>query len=177
MTGFIFGVNLIERLRRITDRIFRQIIRIEKHGDMTTITLCAPLRAIAVHSMRLETPLCETANPGVVQISWELLAQVSVKGRISSSFADFITTPERSGPLSVSLDVCDTIIKECSVGSMLRDNNPFMYSDSGPFSKQLLASKFRILCVGRVSPRFYNCRHRPLIKVAYMCSRALGNPP
>ena len=153
MTDFIFGVNLMERLRRITDRIFRQIIWKEKHGDMTTITLCAPLRATAVRTMRLETPLCETANPDVVRICWELLAQVSVKGRISSSFADFITTPERSGPLSASLDVCDTIIKDCAVVSILRDNNPFIYSNSRPpFSKQLLASKFRILCVGRVSP-------------------------
>ena len=76
--------------------------------------MCASSR----RSMRLETPLCETANPGVVRISLELLAQMSVKCRISSSFAGFITTPV---PLSVSSDVCDTIIKEYSVGPMLRE--------------------------------------------------------
>ena len=47
-----------------------------------------------------------------IEISWDLLSWISVKGRIPSSFTNFITTPELSGPLYISPDIYHTQITE-----------------------------------------------------------------
>ena len=50
-----------------------------------------------------------------ILLSWNLLAWISVEGRIPSSFTNFITTPELSGPLYISPDIYHTQITEYSL--------------------------------------------------------------
>ena len=45
-------------------------------------------------------------------LSWDFLAWISEEGGIPSSFTDFITTPELSGPLYISSDIYHTHITE-----------------------------------------------------------------
>ena len=45
-------------------------------------------------------------------LSWDLLAQISVEGRIPCYFTNFITTPELSGSLYISSDIYHTQITE-----------------------------------------------------------------
>jgi hypothetical protein len=47
-----------------------------------------------------------------IVLSWDLLAWILVEGRIPSSFTNFITTPELSGPLYISPDIYHTQITE-----------------------------------------------------------------
>ena len=49
-----------------------------------------------------------------IVISWDLLAWILVEGRIPRSFTNFITIPELSGPLYISLspDIYHTQITE-----------------------------------------------------------------
>jgi hypothetical protein len=50
-----------------------------------------------------------------IVLSWLLLAWMSMEGRIPSSFTNFITTPEFSGPLHISPDMYHTQITEYSL--------------------------------------------------------------
>ena len=50
-----------------------------------------------------------------IALSWDLLAWISVEGRIPSSLTNFITTPELSGPLYISPDIYHTQITEYSL--------------------------------------------------------------
>ena len=45
-------------------------------------------------------------------LSWELLAWITVNGRIPRSFTNFITSPELSGPLYISPDIYFSQITE-----------------------------------------------------------------
>jgi hypothetical protein len=47
-----------------------------------------------------------------IVLSEDLLAWISVEGRILSSFTNFSTTPELSGPLYISPDIYHTQITE-----------------------------------------------------------------
>lgn len=69
-----FCISLIERLRQVTDRISRQILCIEAHGNATTLTIRVSLRTIGPRSMSPElSPPCSAAN---LQLAWELLEWV-----------------------------------------------------------------------------------------------------
>ena len=59
-------------------------------------------------------PVSPTRQYSIV-LSWDLLACISVEGRIPLSFTSFITTPELSGPLYISPDVYHTQITEYSL--------------------------------------------------------------
>ena len=61
----------------------------------------------------------------MIQLSWELLRSLSVEGGILSSFTDFITTPEISGPLYISPDIYYTQITEYSLETLYQQNNNF----------------------------------------------------
>ena len=52
-------------------------------------------------------------------LSWNLLAWISTKDSIPCSFTNFITTPELSGPLYISLDIYHTQITEYSLKTIL----------------------------------------------------------
>ena len=47
-----------------------------------------------------------------IVLSWALLDCLTMEGRILSSFTNFITTPELSGPLYISPDIYHTQIME-----------------------------------------------------------------
>ena len=49
---------------------------------------------------------------GRIVLSWDLLAWISAEGRIPSSFTNFITTPELSGPLYISPRMYHTQVTE-----------------------------------------------------------------
>src|ERR1700735_3678248 len=88
-----------ERLCRLTNKIYREILCLEVDGRTTTIVLRRPSRTLDdesdPHKFR------ETPNRAAIQLSWELLAWASVENKIHSSFTKFITTPEISGPLYI----------------------------------------------------------------------------
>ena len=50
-----------------------------------------------------------------IVLSWNLLAWISVEGRIPYSFTNFITTPELSGPLYISQGTYHSQITEYSL--------------------------------------------------------------
>ena len=57
-----------------------------------------------------------------IVLSWDLLAWISVEGRIPSSFTNFITTPELSGPLYISPGIYHTQITEYSLETIFLQN-------------------------------------------------------
>ena len=62
----------------------------------------------------VQTDVSWTPKYNIV-LSWDLLAWISVEGKIPSSFTNFITTPELSGPLYISPDIYHTQITEYSL--------------------------------------------------------------
>ena len=47
-----------------------------------------------------------------IALSWDLLSWISRNNKIPSSFTNFITTPELSGPFYISSDIYHTQITE-----------------------------------------------------------------
>ena len=86
----------MERVHHLTNKIYREMLCITRHGSMTYITI-GRVNHIQVSALKL---------------SWDLLAWISVEGRIPSSFTNFITTLELSGPLYISPDIYHTQITE-----------------------------------------------------------------
>jgi len=72
----VSNVDLKERLRHLTDKIYREMLCITRHERMTIITM--PYRIV---------------------LTWEFLAWITVESRIPWSFTNLIATPELSGPL------------------------------------------------------------------------------
>src|SRR5882757_5847421 len=103
MVASISSLDLIERLCRLTNKIYREILCLEVDGRMSTIVLRRPFHTLDIESVPHK--FRETPYKAAIQLSWELLAWASVEGKIHSSFTKFITTPEISGPLYISPDV------------------------------------------------------------------------
>ncbi|KAF8816499.1 hypothetical protein BYT27DRAFT_7182055 [Phlegmacium glaucopus] len=122
-TVSISSINLVERLGQVTDRIYRDVLCVETHGSMPTVT---PRR-----DMIPDIRPCRTADAGVVQLSWDLLVQESVNDRISSAFTDFMTTPGRSGPLYMSPDVYHTRVTEYSLETIFQYQTNVRHHDMG----------------------------------------------
>ena len=71
-----------------------------------------------------------------IVLSWEFLPCILVEGRIPSSFTNFITTPELSGPLYISSDIYHTQITEYllwALFSLCIENLPYCYSARNSF--------------------------------------------
>jgi hypothetical protein len=128
MTVFIADLDLTERLRRVTDKIFRSILCIETQGNITNIAIHVPLRIFGPCNMAPKPLPFWAVNPGIIRLSWESLAHVSVEGRIPSLFTEFITTPERSGPLYVSPDDYHTQVTEYSLHTIFQRNNNLQWA-------------------------------------------------
>ena len=79
-----------------------------RHETMTYITIRG-LDQVQVNAFS-----CVTQYSTVI-LSWDLLAWISVEGRIPSSFTNFITTPELSGSLYISPDIYHTQVTEYSL--------------------------------------------------------------
>ena len=108
----VSNVDLMERLCRLTNKIYRDILRIMRHETMTYITIDGrPCEDIRLGDSSW-TPRYRTA------LSWELLAWF-LDG-IPRSLTEFITTPEISGPeFYIRSDIYHTQITEYSLETIL----------------------------------------------------------
>ena len=99
-------VDLMERVCQLTNKIYREMLCITRHESMTSITMgrLDRLRRVGTSSLQY----------GIV-LSWDLLVWMSAKNRIFSSFTDFITNPDFSGPLYIRPDFYHTQITEYSL--------------------------------------------------------------
>ena len=99
MTLPVSNVDLMERVCRLTNKIYREMLCITKQERMTFLTI----RGLSAFSW---TPQYK------IILSWDLLAWIMVEGKILCSFTNFITIPESSGPLYISPDMYHTQITE-----------------------------------------------------------------
>jgi hypothetical protein len=112
---FISNVDLMERVRLLTNKIYREILCIEEHGSMMIVAPNGP--------GGFEFSTYSRPPQYRILLSWDLLVWILVEGRIPSSFTHFITTPELSGPLYISPDVYHTQITEYSLEAIFRGHN------------------------------------------------------
>ena len=120
--GVAVSVSIVERLCRLTNKIYRDILRIMRHETMTYITIDG--RSSFKDIQRGDsswTPRYRTA------LSWELLAWFKGLGfseEIPRSFVEFITTPEISGPeFYIRWDIYHTQVTEYSLETILHKNS------------------------------------------------------
>ena len=119
----VSNVDLIERLCGLTNKIYRDILRIMRHETITYITIDG---RSSFKDIRLGdsswTPRYRTT------LSWELIAWfegLGVSEEIPRSFVEFITTPEISGPeFYIPSDIYHTQITEYSLETILHHNSP-----------------------------------------------------
>ena len=98
----------MERVCRLTNKIYREMLCITKHERKTYITISfGPATAQATTSGTFSWE----SQYGIV-LSWDLLVYISAEGKIPCSFTNFITNPELSGPLYISPDIYHTQITE-----------------------------------------------------------------
>ena len=110
MTVSVSNVDLMERLRHLTNKIYREMLYTTRHETMTYITIQVVGQKKNVSALsQAWTPQHE------IVLSWDLLAWISVEGRIPRSFTNFITTPELSGALYISPVTYHTQIAEYSL--------------------------------------------------------------
>ena len=99
----------MERVCHLTNKFYLEMLYITTHEKMTIITIGG------LYPIQLDpTPFSSTSQYSIV-LSWDLLAWISVEGRIPCSFTNFITTPELSGPLYISPDDYHTQVTEYSL--------------------------------------------------------------
>ena len=105
----VSNVDLMERVTHLTNKIYREMLCITRHKRMAIITMGG------LYHVELEfIPFSPTSQYRIV-LSRDLLSWISVKGGIPSSFTNFLTTPELSGPLYISPDIYHTQIIEYSL--------------------------------------------------------------
>ena len=98
----VSNVDLMERLCRLTNKIYRDILRVTRHETITYITIDGRRPFLGDSSW---TPRYRTV------LSWELLTWF--RKRIPRSLTEFITTPEISGPeFYIPSDIYHTQITE-----------------------------------------------------------------
>ena len=102
--------DLMERVCRLTNEIYRKILCVESCGRVTYIALSG-LDHFQVSAFSLNTQYR-------IVLSWDLLAWISLEGRIPCSFKNFITTLELSGPLYIDPDIYHTLITEFSLQTL-----------------------------------------------------------
>ena len=96
----------MERVRRLTNKIYREMLCIKRRERVTYITMGrGGLDRVQVSAFSF-TPQYRIVLP------WDLLVWISVEGRIPCLFTNFITTSELSGPLYISSDIYHTQITE-----------------------------------------------------------------
>ena len=96
----------MERVRHLTNRIYRETLCITTHERIAYITMGPAGHGHIQAGAFPWTPQCKI-------LSWDLLASISLKGsKIPCSFTNFITIPELSGPLYISPDIFHAQITE-----------------------------------------------------------------
>ena len=113
MAVSVSNVDLMERVCRLTNEIYRKILCVESCGRVTYIALSgvSGLDHFQVSAFSLNTQYR-------IVLSWDLLAWISLEGRIPCSFKNFITTLELSGPLYIDPDIYHTLITEFSLQTL-----------------------------------------------------------
>ena len=107
----VSDVDLMERVCHLTNKIYREILcksSLRQSGHETKI--------ITIHGLDCEPE--NTQITGVrerIVLSLDLLAWISMEGRILCSFTNFITTPEFSDSLYISPGVYHSQITEYSL--------------------------------------------------------------
>ena len=105
-------VDLMERLCRLTNKIYRDILCITRHETTTYITIAGQDDTHA----SFWTPRHRIA------LSWDLIMWFTEE--IPRSFVKFITTPELSGPeFYIRSDIYHTQITEYSLEIILHYNS------------------------------------------------------
>ena len=99
------NVDLMERVRHLTNKIYRETLSITRHEGMPYITIPTEFDRVQARAFRW-TSECR------ILLSWDLLAWILVVDGIPCSFTHFITNPELSGPLYISPDIYHTQITE-----------------------------------------------------------------
>ena len=94
----------MERVCRLTTKIYREILCVTRHEGMMYITMSG-LDHIQFGAFKF-------SPQNRIEISWDLLAWILNEEGTPSSFTNFITTPELSGPLYISPDIYHTQITE-----------------------------------------------------------------
>ena len=106
MAVSVSNVDLMERVCHLTNKIYREMLRETTRERLTYLTI-GPGRLYQGQVFDTSwTP------PNWIVLSWDMLAWITMEGRIPSSFTNFITTPELSGPLYISPDIYHTQITE-----------------------------------------------------------------
>ena len=114
MSLSISNVDWIERVRHLTNKIYREMLYIITQGrpGISYITIRG------LDHVRVST---SSTSQYRITLSWDLLDWISWKYGILCSFTDFITTPELSGPLYISPDIYHTQITEYSLDAFLHE--------------------------------------------------------
>ena len=108
MTVTSSNFDLMGRVCHLTNKIYREMLWVTTYERMTYITMGTG----RIHNLQATSSAFSWSPQYRIMLSWDLLFWVSEEGRIPSSFTDFITTPELSGPLYISSDIYHTQITE-----------------------------------------------------------------
>ena len=95
------------RVCHLTNKIYREMLCITTDERMRYITMGTG----GIDNLQDSSAFSWPPQYRII-LSRNLLAWILEEGRISSSFTDFITTPEFSGPLYISADIFHTHITE-----------------------------------------------------------------
>ena len=116
MAVSVSNVDLMERVCHLTNKIYQEMLCITRHERLTYITMGGLRPGVHVSAFSL-------APRYMIVLSWDLLAWMSVEGKILRSFTNFITTPELSGPLYIDPDIYQTQVTEYSLETIFLKNN------------------------------------------------------
>ena len=103
-----FDVGLMERVRHLTNKIYLEILCISKQSSNERMIIT--IHGLDHRDVQVST-FSWTPQYRIV-LSWDLLAWMTVKGRILCSFTNFITTPELSSPLYICPGIYHSQITE-----------------------------------------------------------------
>ena len=106
MAASVSNDDLMGRVCRLMNKIYREMLCITTHERMTYITM-GPAGIDNFQVRAFSWP-----PQYKIILSWDLLACISVEGRIPPSFTNFITNPGLSRPLFISSDIYHTQITE-----------------------------------------------------------------
>jgi hypothetical protein len=94
----------MERVCHLTNKIYREMLRITRHERITYITM---------GEFDHNHASAFSWNPQYrIALSWDLIGWITMECEIPGSFTNFITTQELSGPLYISPDIYHTQISE-----------------------------------------------------------------
>jgi hypothetical protein len=112
---FVSNVDLMERVCRLTNKIYREVLCITRDERMSYITIGGRVR---VNPFKFSW-----TTQYRIALSWDLLDWILIteRNRIPCSFTNFITTPEFSGLLYMSPEIYHTQITEYLLETILRD--------------------------------------------------------